>query len=454
MTRVKRHKLPALPEKTRSSRILEAVLKHRSTEPKRLERAGLRTSEREITKTIDAALKRMYLIEGMSLREIERSGIIGYDRARTRLPQIINPAEEKTAQLHRFVTKSRSAKTKSTGKRMIELIGPSALEKTARENAHLQNKEIAEKIGVDSKSIPKLMRILGIGERERFRIKRRELLKWTLKEEKIDPHRLSYNFLYHNNRKRLSNILAFFSVEPNERDWNSRAIYDRFLSAMGMTPKDVGMAESRAKQMQKLGKGEETPRDQRKAKQARRADTNSPKARAILKFVNKPIPHSEVLAEHGSPNTLAQLVEEGKLVKSCIGGGGRGKRQDAVYYFKPGQEKAVEGIRRKEVKKAIENLEYNGKTSFSFGTAELEIVVGMRLDRAMVASEIVSIKSPLGPRKICSNTRMSEVLAQMPGVKGPVAIGKHDVWYKKGQERTLGRFERDAYKHGKKSSRS
>ncbi|MFH1234772.1 MAG: hypothetical protein V1493_04130 [Candidatus Diapherotrites archaeon] len=442
--------LPALPRQTRSSRILTAVNMHRSREPKRIGLPFAVTKE-EIDNIINAELRRMYVLEGKTLRQIEAESPIGFGFAGKRLQQILTPEERRTVRLHAILRHTNGTK--------LKFAGTGQLTDYMVKNGWRERADIAKELGVDGKAVTELKKVLGIEEKtkpDRHRIQRRELLKWTIGEKKADPRRLSWTYLYNNNRPMLSQIMTLFSAEPKEANRNSRAIYDRFLVAMGLTPEMVGTANARPRRKpaeaipEKKGaakaRAEIVKAGGRKGKgEAPEFSPEIEKQRALLVGLKNPAPFTELRSLKVSNAALSSMLEEGTVIRAFVGG--------KPYYHRPGQEKQLKNIRKKATIKALQEFEETGETDFRFGPEECKVAALARMDKAMLVNELIAI----GRDRFTATTTMKEALEALKKeglVKEYAFSHGRSCWYKPGQEKSLGRFERQSIRgHGHRQAR-
>jgi len=442
----KRKNLLALPEKTRSTRMVEAANKYRSKKPERL-RLGFHATEAEVQRAIDQELKRAYVIEGLSLRDIEAKRHIGFGYAGKRLQVILTDRERVIVKMHKLIRHTKENPTWRGRKRKVADMTPGQLEEYLKGNMLQTNREISADLGIETKAVAELFKTLEITPearaKARWRTGRRDLMKRAIEIRKRNPKELGYNYLHHNNRPMLSEIMRFFQAEPAERDWNARAVYDRFLSAMGLNYDAVGIRPPRA------DAGKVKPEERKGGKPARKkglSDAINAQREKVLAGMEKPMDVKQMRSLSVSNITLGSLVEDGLLLREKVGG--------KTHYCLPEQREQLEASRRKLTLRALREVREHGETEFRFGVKECKIAAMRLLTEAMSVSELITIDGVSFASTKMMRDALTELAREREGGKPKVihySVSRTiDCWYRPNQRGTVGRFEKRVDLHGRR----
>lgn len=290
-----------------------------------------------------------------------------------------------------------------------KITDPEKLERFLRENCTKYSLEkLARELNASGDAIRNLLKALGLLEQAREeKARRRELRKQEMRKEVIawakrqPRENLSYGFLFKNNPDMLYRILYAFSESKEEFNRNKAKVYERFLNALGLSRKDVGMTRPK----RKLNK--EELREKILAyisKAPRKVDSLYYPSRSRT-AVARGFASSYVVLP-----ILKELREKGLIKETKILG--------RKYYYVPGQEERIEKLRERAVRLAL-NLLYEEKAKPTFGPKDIKAMVALLLDKPKRIEDIIKLKTKSG--KIAS---LCSYPAAIKAVKALISEGK------------------------------
>lgn len=269
-----------------------------------------------------------------------------------------------------------------------------------------------------------IMRILktyrGKRSEEAKALRRRLILEWAKKQPKES---LAFGKLFRTDETRLREIIYAFSRNAKEAKENPMQCYERFLAELGLNRGIVGMRRRSA------GSKEEIKKRLLEA-------LSKPRSTASLMYpANKKAKITRGIASNYVVySILRELVKSGEVKKTKI--------FRKVYYFRPGQEYAVERIRERAVAYALHSLK-QGRKSLRFTREDAKLAVLMRLKEPMIASELHWIKTTGGDKiRLCSEAVLNSAISSLieEGRIHSKRIGNRIYYFKPEQRKQIQRL--------------
>ncbi|MCD6247600.1 MAG: hypothetical protein J7J87_04195 [Candidatus Diapherotrites archaeon] len=395
-------------------RLITETLKKRKSI--KLAAKDLAVSPENLIAARDGHIKKLYL-QGYNKSEIARAVGLSKERVRQILASERIELSEKELYLRRFI-RQYNPKIKE----------PKLLEEFLKRNIHRKRETLAKYLGVEEKALRNLIDTLGIAKFKKESV-RAELLAWAKRQK---PSNLAYGQMFKQNRRMLLKILAAFREKPGEHRKAPLKVYERFLAELGLSRKDVGMRRASA------GSREEI-------KKRLLEYLSKPRSTASLIYPTK----KKAKVTRGVASNyliypiLRELLKSGEIKETRILG--------KVYYFKPGQEHAVEKLRGRAVAFALNSLK-KGKTGFRFTLKDAKIAILMRLKEPLSSQELRFMKAKSGVVRLCSGKLLYSAIASLmkEGKLLSEYIGGRKYFFKPEQMEEIKRLAEEYRKAGKR----